>query len=170
MRALYNLRTPSLLQAEASRNTVIVAGIGGEMYSQDDGKTWRHSIGGGISQSVRYIGPIGKGDGLHFGIAGQHGAASDRKHTLGNRVHVLERTRMGERGAIRWRWGSAATPPASVEDRDGGLVLVSMHMASGSCACACACANMVATLAPRQPPFVYTLQPNNKPCRPKGSL
>lgn len=95
VRALYNLRTSSLLQAEASRNTVIVAGIGGEMYSQDDGKTWRHSIGGGISQSVRYIGPIGKGDGLHFGIAGQHGAASDRKYTLGNRLHVLERTRMG---------------------------------------------------------------------------
>ena len=43
------------------------------MYSLDDGKTWRHSIGGGISQSVRYIGAIGKGDGLHFGIAGQHG-------------------------------------------------------------------------------------------------
>lgn len=62
-----------LLAAEAAKNTVIVAGIGGEMYSLDDGKTWRHSIGGGISQSVRYIGAIGKGDGLHFGIAGQHG-------------------------------------------------------------------------------------------------
>ena len=35
-------------------------------------QTFRQSIGGGMSQSVRYIGPIGEGDGLHFGIAGQH--------------------------------------------------------------------------------------------------
>jgi photosystem II stability/assembly factor-like uncharacterized protein len=42
-----------LLAAEAAKNTVIVTGIFGELYSIDGGKTFRHSIGGGISQSVR---------------------------------------------------------------------------------------------------------------------
>eukprot|EP00041_Stephanoeca_diplocostata_P026566 m.718450 g.718450 ORF g.718450 m.718450 type:complete len:541 (-) comp22995_c0_seq2:7327-8949(-) len=61
-----------LLAAAAAHNTVIVSGIGGELYSIDGGKTFRHSIGGGISQSVRYLGHLGDGDGLHFGIAGAH--------------------------------------------------------------------------------------------------
>lgn len=61
-----------LLDAAAAKNTIIVTSIGGELYSLDGGKNWRHSIGGGISQSIRYIGPIAEGDGLHFGIAGQH--------------------------------------------------------------------------------------------------
>lgn len=61
-----------LLAAEAAKNTVIVTSIFGELYSLDQGKTFRLSLGGGLSQSVRYIGSIGEGDGLHFGIAGQH--------------------------------------------------------------------------------------------------
>ena len=36
------------------------------------GDMWRASLGGGMSQSVRYIGSIGEGDGKHFGIAGVH--------------------------------------------------------------------------------------------------
>lgn len=61
-----------LLDIAASKETVVVTGIPQEMYSEDGGKTWEHSIGGGISQSVRYIGPLAEGDGLHFGVAGQH--------------------------------------------------------------------------------------------------
>ena len=60
-----------LLAAEAKGNTVIVTSIFGEMYSLNDGKSFFHSIGGGTSQSVRYIGGLGAGDALHFGIAGQ---------------------------------------------------------------------------------------------------
>jgi len=62
-----------LLGAEASKNTVIVTSIFGELYSINGGKNWSKSIGGGLSQSIRYIGGIGKGDGLHFGIVGVHG-------------------------------------------------------------------------------------------------
>ena len=62
-----------LLAAEAAKNTVIVTSVFGELYSIDGGKTWGHSFGGGLSQSIRYIGAISEGDGLHFGIAGAHG-------------------------------------------------------------------------------------------------
>jgi photosystem II stability/assembly factor-like uncharacterized protein len=61
-----------LLGAEAAHDTIIVAAIFGELYSLDRGKNWRASLGGGMSQSVRYIGSIGEGDGKHFGIAGVH--------------------------------------------------------------------------------------------------
>ena len=37
-----------LLAAEAKGNTVIVTSIFGEMYSIDDGRTFHHSIGGGL--------------------------------------------------------------------------------------------------------------------------
>jgi len=62
-----------LLGAEAAKNTVVVTSIFGELYSINGGKNWSKSIGGGLSQSVRYIGEIGKGNGLQFGIVGVHG-------------------------------------------------------------------------------------------------
>eukprot|EP00730_Choanoeca_flexa_P003467 TRINITY_DN11416_c4_g7_i2.p3 TRINITY_DN11416_c4_g7~~TRINITY_DN11416_c4_g7_i2.p3 ORF type:complete len:301 (+),score=87.58 TRINITY_DN11416_c4_g7_i2:2095-2997(+) len=39
------------------------------MYSKDDGKTWKGSVGGGQSQSIRYFGKDGEG-GEKFGAAG----------------------------------------------------------------------------------------------------
>jgi len=61
-----------LLAAEAAKNTVIVTSIFGELYSLNGGKNFSKSIGGGTSQSVRYIGEIGKGNGFQFGIVGVH--------------------------------------------------------------------------------------------------
>ena len=58
-----------MLGAEAAKNTVVVTSIFGELYSINGGKNWSKSIGGGLSQSVRYIGEIGKGNGLQFGAS-----------------------------------------------------------------------------------------------------
>jgi photosystem II stability/assembly factor-like uncharacterized protein len=60
-----------LLGAAAAKDTVIVSSIFGELYS-NDGVTFHQSIGGGLSQSVRYIGPNGDG-GHSFGVAGTYG-------------------------------------------------------------------------------------------------
>lgn len=43
----------TIIQYNLPSRQVIVSGIGGELYSLDGGKTFRHSVGGGISQSVR---------------------------------------------------------------------------------------------------------------------
>jgi len=73
-----------LLAAEAAKNTVIVTGIFGEMYSLNGGKNWSHSIGGGTSQSIRYIGEIGKGNGLQFGVVGAHGGQNKQGCAITN--------------------------------------------------------------------------------------
>ena len=59
----------AVFRPQAARDTIIVSSTVGCLYSHDAGKTWRKSRGVGISSSVRYIGPIGAGDGKHFGIA-----------------------------------------------------------------------------------------------------
>eukprot|EP00039_Didymoeca_costata_P017967 m.331551 g.331551 ORF g.331551 m.331551 type:complete len:417 (-) comp16753_c0_seq1:51-1301(-) len=73
-----------LLAAEAAKETVIVTSVFGELYSNDGGKTFKHSIGGGTSQSVRYVGHLGEGDGLHFGIAGAKIAGNQQMVGLTN--------------------------------------------------------------------------------------
>ena len=44
----------------------------GEMYTEDGGKTFQRSRGGGISLNARYIGLNGDG-GHKYGIVGQYG-------------------------------------------------------------------------------------------------
>jgi hypothetical protein len=51
--------------------TIVVAGIFGELYSDDGGLSYNPSFGGGFSQCVRYLGTNGDG-GLKFGVAGQY--------------------------------------------------------------------------------------------------
>lgn len=55
--------------------TIVVSSIFGELYSDDAGKSFKPSTGGGTSQSVRYIGVNGDG-GLKFGVTGQYGAVN----------------------------------------------------------------------------------------------
>jgi hypothetical protein len=54
--------------------TVVVSSVFGELYSTDAGATWGQSIGGGTSQSVRYLGVNGDG-GKKFGVTGTYGSA-----------------------------------------------------------------------------------------------
>jgi photosystem II stability/assembly factor-like uncharacterized protein len=60
-----------LLSLAVADNTVIVSSIFGELYSNDDGKTFQRSTGGGLSQNVRYLGTNGDG-GQKFGCAGTY--------------------------------------------------------------------------------------------------
>jgi photosystem II stability/assembly factor-like uncharacterized protein len=60
-----------LLSASAVDNTVVVGAIFGELYSDDDGNTFEKSLGGGLSQSIRFIGKDGDG-GKQFGAAGSY--------------------------------------------------------------------------------------------------
>ena len=53
--------------------SIVVSSIFGELYSDNGGKSFAPSTGGGTSQSVRYIGTNGDG-GLKFGVTGQYGA------------------------------------------------------------------------------------------------
>eukprot|EP00051_Salpingoeca_urceolata_P027783 m.483263 g.483263 ORF g.483263 m.483263 type:complete len:383 (+) comp22851_c0_seq1:121-1269(+) len=78
-----------LLAMAASHESVVITSVFGEMFSTDDGQHWLPSIGGGTSQSVR---AIAKGDGKHFGVAGQFGkregvAVSDNG---GQTFHAME--------------------------------------------------------------------------------
>jgi hypothetical protein len=49
-----------------------VSSLFGELYSTDAGRSFQLSRGGGVSQSVRYIGLNGDG-GKKFGVTGQYG-------------------------------------------------------------------------------------------------
>ncbi|EDQ87226.1 uncharacterized protein MONBRDRAFT_38017 [Monosiga brevicollis MX1] len=60
-----------LLALGVADDTVIVTSIFGELYSNDDGDTFERGLGGGLSQSVRYLGKDGDG-GSKFGCAGQY--------------------------------------------------------------------------------------------------
>ena len=52
--------------------TIVVSSIFGELYSDNAGASFSPSVGGGTSQSVRYLGVNGDG-GLKFGVTGQYG-------------------------------------------------------------------------------------------------
>jgi len=56
-----------LFDCECSENTVIVTAVFNELYSKDDGRTFNDSLGGGHSQSIRYIAT--DNDGERFGCA-----------------------------------------------------------------------------------------------------
>jgi hypothetical protein len=51
---------PSLPSLSTSQ-TVVISGVLGELYSEDGGQTFSPSVGGGTSQSVRYLGLNGDG-------------------------------------------------------------------------------------------------------------
>lgn len=57
-----------------SAQTIVVSSIFGELYSTNGGASFSQSLGGGTSQSVRYLGVNGDG-GLKFGVTGQYGNA-----------------------------------------------------------------------------------------------
>jgi len=61
-----------LLDTDAALNTVVVSSIFGELYSDDAGGSFQPSVGGGTSQSVRFLDTNGDG-GLKFGVTGQYG-------------------------------------------------------------------------------------------------
>lgn len=61
-----------LLDCDAALNSIVVSSVFGELYSTDAGRTFQLSRGGGLSQSVRYIGLNGDG-GKKFGVTGQYG-------------------------------------------------------------------------------------------------
>lgn len=63
-----------LLDTDATENTIVVSSIFGELYSDDAGGSFTASSGGGMSQSVRYIGVNGDG-GKKFGVTGTYGLA-----------------------------------------------------------------------------------------------
>jgi len=60
----------AMAAAPGDLKTVVVTSVFGELYSLD-GKNFRPSIGGGTSQSIRYVGSDGEG-GLRFGCAGTY--------------------------------------------------------------------------------------------------
>jgi photosystem II stability/assembly factor-like uncharacterized protein len=60
-----------LLACAAAEKTIVISSIFGELYSNDDGKSFRPAYGGGMSQSVRYFGKNGDG-GHKFGCAGSY--------------------------------------------------------------------------------------------------
>ncbi|EGD79233.1 hypothetical protein PTSG_09954 [Salpingoeca rosetta] len=60
-----------LLAATAAKDAIVVTSIFGELYSDDDGNSFHLSVGGGMSQSARYIGVNGDG-GKRFGVAGTY--------------------------------------------------------------------------------------------------
>ena len=51
--------------------TVVVTTVFGEQYSDDGGKTFANSTGGGVSMSVRFLGANGDG-GMKYGAAGTY--------------------------------------------------------------------------------------------------
>eukprot|EP00054_Salpingoeca_dolichothecata_P031384 m.263347 g.263347 ORF g.263347 m.263347 type:complete len:503 (+) comp26885_c0_seq1:88-1596(+) len=59
------------LAAAASEKDVIITSVFGELYSDDLGEHFGHTVGGGTSQSARYVGKDGEGH--IFGVAGQFG-------------------------------------------------------------------------------------------------
>jgi len=61
-----------LLDVDAAADSVVVSSVFGELYSDNGGKTFQRSLGGGLSQSVRYIGLNGDG-GHKYGVTGQYG-------------------------------------------------------------------------------------------------
>jgi len=61
-----------LLDCDAAVNSVVVSSVFGELYSDDAGHTFKRSIGGGLSQSVRFVGLNGDG-GHKYGVTGQYG-------------------------------------------------------------------------------------------------
>lgn len=60
-----------LLAATAAKDNIVVTSIFGELYSDDDGNSFHLSLGGGMSQSARFIGVNGDG-GKRFGVAGTY--------------------------------------------------------------------------------------------------
>jgi hypothetical protein len=70
--------------------TIVVAGVLGELYSDDGGKTYQPSTGGGTSQNVRYLGTNGDG-GLKFGVAGQYFNTNGGSPPLLPLVYVVTR-------------------------------------------------------------------------------
>lgn len=62
-----------LLDLDATENTVVVSSVFGELYSDDAGASFSPSVGGGTSQSVRFLGINGDG-GKSFGVTGQYGS------------------------------------------------------------------------------------------------
>jgi len=61
-----------LLDTDATENSIVVSSVFGELYSDDSGATFSQSVGGGQSQSVRYLGANGDG-GLKYGVTGIYG-------------------------------------------------------------------------------------------------
>jgi hypothetical protein len=59
------------LDVDAVDQTVVVSSVFGELYSDDNGRTFNPSYGGGQSQSVRYLGKDGDG-GHKFGCTGTY--------------------------------------------------------------------------------------------------
>jgi len=62
-----------LMDIDAAGDSVVVSSEAGELYSSDGGKTFHLSVGGGLSQSVRHIGPNGAG-GHKFAVTGDYEA------------------------------------------------------------------------------------------------
>lgn len=58
-----------LLDCDAADETIVVSSVFGELYSDDGGNSFTQSVGGGQSQSVRFLGKDGSG-GKKFGVAG----------------------------------------------------------------------------------------------------
>eukprot|EP00567_Pseudictyota_dubia_P005918 CAMPEP_0197455168 /NCGR_PEP_ID=MMETSP1175-20131217/40067_1 /TAXON_ID=1003142 /ORGANISM="Triceratium dubium, Strain CCMP147" /LENGTH=300 /DNA_ID=CAMNT_0042988955 /DNA_START=8 /DNA_END=906 /DNA_ORIENTATION=+ len=61
-----------LLDVDAVDNSIVVSSVFGELYSDDGGDSFQPSLGGGQSQSVRYLGPTGD-NGQKFGVTGFYG-------------------------------------------------------------------------------------------------
>ena len=61
-----------LLAATAAEDAIVVTSIFGELYSDDDGNTFHLAVGGGMSQSARYVGVNGDG-GKRFAVTGSYG-------------------------------------------------------------------------------------------------
>jgi len=60
-----------VLDVGATMDTVVVATVFGEQYSNDSGKTFYPSKGGGVTMSVKFIGQNGDG-GMKYGLAGTY--------------------------------------------------------------------------------------------------
>ena len=51
--------------------SAVATTVFGEIYSDDAGKTWHNSTGGGVSMSVRFLGVNGDG-GMKYACAGTY--------------------------------------------------------------------------------------------------
>ena len=66
------------LPVPSAGQSIVVASIFGELYSTNDGASFTASIGGGTSQSVRYVG-LDSNKNEVFGVTGQYGKIEVRR-------------------------------------------------------------------------------------------